>query len=480
MKLNFFSLSLLLSFCGLGAEARIEMPHVFSDNMVLQADTAAVLWGKAAPGSTVTARGSWGAQSSAKTSADGRWRMTVSTPEASYTPLSLTVTDTSDNTSLTYNNVLAGEVWFASGQSNMEMPLRGFWNQPIEDGGEQIMFSRKLGRGIRFITVPKAGSYEPKEDIDAMWVESTPETAGEFSALAWFFATALRDMLDVPVGIISCAYGGSKVEGWEPASLIANYPDRDMKAEQADEKMNEWERVGVMYNAMLLPVAGYTLKGFLWNQGESNVGGESYYGARQADMLNHWRELWGNKDMQFYFVELPGWDYGDVNGTNAALFREAQRKAAADTEGAYIVGTADLVYPDEPDDIHARNKRPIGHRMAALAATHTYGLKGVPHTYPTFKNMDVNGGEATLYFNDAWQGFSPNDDLEGFEVAGEDRVFYPAKANIDRSNLSIKVSSPEVKEIKSVRYLFRNFAIGKIRDTYGMPLMPFRTDNWDK
>ena len=118
--------------------------------------------------------------------------------------------------------------------------------------------------------------------------------------------------------------------------------------------------------------------------------------------------------------------------------------------------------------------------MAALAATHTYGLKGVPHTYPTFKNMDVNGGEATLYFNDAWQGFTPNDDLEGFEVAGEDRVFYPAKANIDRSNLSIKVSSPEVKEIKSVRYLFRNFVIGKIRDTYGMPLMPFRTDNWDK
>ncbi len=234
MKLKFFSLSLLLSLCGLCAQARIDMPHVFSDNMVLQADTAAVLWGKATPGSTVTAHGSWGAQSSAKTSADGRWRMTVSTPEASYTPLSLTVTDTSDNTSLTFNNVLAGEVWFASGQSNMEMPLRGFWNQPIEDGGEQIMFSRKLGRGIRFITVPKAGSYEPKEDIDAMWVESTPENAGEFSALAWFFATALRDMLDVPVGIISCAYGGSKVEGWEPASLIANYPDRDMKAEQAD------------------------------------------------------------------------------------------------------------------------------------------------------------------------------------------------------------------------------------------------------
>lgn len=479
MKYKFFLLPAILSsaFC---SYAKIEMPNVFTDNMVIQADTSAALWGKATPGSTVVATGSWGESASAKVGKDGKWKISIKTPLPSYKPLSINITDKSDNHNLTINNVLAGEVWVASGQSNMEMPLRGFWHQPVEGAGEQVMFSRKLGKGIRFVNVPKAGSYEPKDNFEGAWMECNPATTGELSAVGWYFATALRDMLDVPVGIVSCAYGGSKVEGWEPAEIIAKYPDRNMEAEKNNPDINEWERVGVMYNAMLLPIAGYTARGFLWNQGESNVGGHDYYPTRQTEMVHHWRDLWNNPGMQFYFVELPGWEYSGVDNTEAALFREAQHRGADVADGRHIICTSDLVYPDEPNDIHARNKRPIGQRLAAAAATYSYGIPGVPHTYPTFKNMENHGDYAILSFDNAWNGLTPNENLEGFEVAGEDRVFHPANTEIDLGKLTIKVSSPEVKDIKSVRYCFKNFAIGKVHDNYGMPLIPFRTDNWDK
>lgn len=473
------SLLLLFSAAAVTSHAAVTMPKIFSDNMVLQADTAAMLRGKATPGARVDAKGSWGATASATADRNGVWKMNIRTPKASFEPLSLTVTDGKDGKGMTFNNVLAGEVWVASGQSNMEMPLRGFWNQPIEGGGDEITFSRRNGEGIRFITVPKTASYEPLDDVNAVWVESTPENAGEFSAVAWFFARSLRDILNVPVGILSCAYGGAKVEGYEPKALIANYPDRDIKAEQANKDMKDFERVGVMYYGMLYPLRGYTARGFLWNQGESNVGGHDYYPSRQADMLDHWRELWGNKAMPFYFVELPGWVYGGNDATECALFREAQHKAAATTPGAYMVSTVDIVYPDEPDDIHARNKRPIGQRLAQAAATYTYGQKGIPHEYPKYREMEAKGNTAVLRFDNMYSGWTPNDseNIRGFEVAGADKVFHPAKVRIC-PDLSLEVSSPEVSDIKAVRYCFKNFAIGNMHDTYGMPLMPFRTDAW--
>ncbi len=471
-------LPLFLSAFAVG-EAAVTMPNMFTDNMVLQADTTAMLRGVATPGSRVDAHGSWGEDASATADDRGAWRMYIRTPKASFDPLSLTVTDSKDGKGVTIKNILAGEVWVATGQSNMEMPLKGFWNQPIEGGGEQIIFSRSLGKGIRFITVPKTVSYKLEDNVDAVWKESKPENAGDFSAVAWYFATALRDLLDVPVGILSCAYGGAKVEGYMPAEIVAKYPDRNYKAEEADKTMNDHERVCVMYNGMLYPLAGYTARGFLWNQGESNVGHHDNYGARQAEMLNHWRELWGNDRMPFYFVELPGWVYGDVNATPCAFFREAQHKAAASTPGAYIVSTSDLVYEDEPYIIHARNKRPIGNRLAQSAATYTYGVRGIPHKYPTYREMEVNGNVAVMKFDNAYNGFTPTSQLEGFEVAGEDRVFHPANAYVG-DNLTIVVSSPDVSEVKAVRYCFKNFAIGKIHDTYGMPLVPFRTDNWEQ
>lgn len=478
MNSRFSILLFLLIGISLSGNTKVKLPHLFTDNMVIQADTVAQLWGKASPNSDVNITGSWGIDITVKTDKKGDWKAGISTPAPSFNPESITITDMNDRQSVTLNNVLPGEVWIASGQSNMEMPLRGFWHQPVEGAGDEIMFSRKLGDGIRFLNVPRVVSYTPLDDFESAWQESNPETAGEFSAAAWFFARYLKDIIDRPIGIISNAWGGSKVEGWVPEEILTTYPDRNYAAEK-DSVMNDWERIGIMYNSQLHPIAGYTAKGFLWNQGESNVGRHMDYPSRQNDMVEHWRQLWNNPDMHFYFVELPGWEYGDVNGTSAALFREAQHKAETITPGSHVISTSDLVYPDEPDDIHARNKKEIGKRLAALAATYSYGIKGIPHKYPTYSRAEINGNKAEIFFDNIWQGFTPNDELEGFEVAGEDRVFHPAKARPFREGLSIIVTSDDVDDIKSVRYCFKNFAIGKIHDSYGLPIIPFRTDNWD-
>lgn len=463
----------------LPAAAKVQLPNLFSDNMVLQADTTAAIWGTASPGSKVTVATSLGANVSVTADKDGKWRTAIPTPEASYDPFTVTVTDTKDKDKVELKNVLAGEVWIASGQSNMEMPLRGYRHQPIQGGGDEIMFASKNGKGIRFLKVPRQVKYEKQTDQGGRWETSNPETAAEMSALGWFFARYLQDIIVRPIGIICNAWGGSKVEGWLPEEMLANYPDFDYNAEKNNPDINDYERVGIMYNSMLYPVAGYTARGFIWNQGESNVGKHDTYPQRQKEMVEHWRKLWNNPDMQFYFVELPGWDYGDVNGTWAAIFREAQHKGEQILPGSHIVSTSDLVYPDESDDIHARNKRDIGKRMAAAAATYSYGVKGIPHKYPTYKSVDLQGDKAVLEFNDVWQGFTPNEDLQGFEVAGADRVFYPAKAEVNREGFTITVSAPEVNDIQSVRYCFRNFAIGKVHGGLGLPLIPFRTDNWE-
>ncbi|MCH5234421.1 MAG: sialate O-acetylesterase [Muribaculaceae bacterium] len=471
------SLSILF-FISFAGNSKVNLPHVFTDNMVIQSDTIAQIWGNATPNSDVNIAGSWGIETKVKTNKEGKWKTGIPTPSPSFDPVFITITDMNDGDSVTLKNVLPGEVWIASGQSNMEMPLRGFWHQPVEGAGDEIMFSEKNGKGIRFLNVPRVKSYEPLDDFEGGWQISNPENAGEFSAAAWFFARFLKDIIDRPIGIVSNAWGGSKVEGWVTPEILATYPDRDYEAEK-DSVMNDWERIGIMYNSQLNPVAGYTAKGFLWNQGESNVGGHADYPSRQNDMVELWRSIWGNPDMPFYFVELPGWDYGDVNGTSAALFREAQHKAESITKNSHIISTSDLVYPDEPDDIHARNKKEIGKRLAAQAATYSYGIKGIPHEYPKFKNAEINGNKAEIFFDNVWQGFTPNDELEGFEVAGEDRVFFPAKAHPNREGLSIIVESEEIPDIKSVRYNFKNFAIGKIHNNFGLPIVPFRTDNWE-
>ena len=359
----------------------------------------------------------------------------------------------------------------------MEMPLRGFGIQPIEGAGEAIAYSGKYPH-IRMANVPKRQEYDKQERVEGKWNVSSPAKAAEFSALAYFFARSLSDIINTPVGIINCAYGGSKLESWLPKEMLDTYPGYDMEAERSGAKtVDPWHRIGVLYNGMLHPLAGYTIKGFLWNQGESNVGLHNEYPSHKKDLVQLWRNEWGNPDLPFYFVEMPPWSYGDPQGDHAARFRECQHKAAAMIPNTGIVCTTDLIYPHELEDVHASQKKPIGERLAFLAAAKTYGVEGIHTQYPTFKSVDYQGDKAVLTFDNAYGGLNPNRDIEGFEVAGEDKVFHPAKAVEDWDKFTITVSSPEVSDIKAVRYCFRNFAPGKLKDMLGLPLVPFRTDD---
>ncbi len=462
----------------------LELPAVLSDNMVLQQQSEAKLWGWAEKGRTVTAGASWTAETvQTKAGKDGRWSLRLKTPAAGYDLHDVWVTDGKDT--VRRKGVLIGEVWFCSGQSNMQMPLRGFWTQPIEGANEVIAHARTYYNRIRMVTIPNQDGLRPQEKVGGEWQQSTTETLPDFSAVGFFFAEELNLMLDVPIGIINCSWGGSCVEGWLPREILETYEDVDL-SEKNLSKTGDYNRPLVMYNGMIAPLAGYTVRGFAWNQGESNVGRHDTYPARLGKMVEHWRTLWENPTLPFYMVEIPPHDYGDALATNAAFLREAQYKAAAEIPGAGIISTADLSKPYEADVIHASMKKPIGQRLAWMAAAKTYGLKGFEWESPTYKSMKVReDGKVVLEFNHGRDGLNPRTDLQGFEIAGEDRVFHPAKGTTeyDPDNYwapTIVVWSEEVKKPVAVRYCFRNWMPGKEWSQGGLPLAPFRTDDWDK
>ena len=220
------------------------------------------------------------------------------------------------------------------------------------------------------------------------------------------------------------------------------------------------------------------MKGFLWNQGEANVGRHATYPSRLADMVKIWRDEWKQGELPFYFVEIPAWSYGNPDGSIAAFLREAQHKAAEIIPNSGCISTTDLIYPYEINDIHGSKKEEIGERLAFLAANRTYDIKGIDTEYPKFKSVDFHGNKAIIHLDNIENGLTPNAELDGFEVAGEDKVFYPAQAKELWYNRAIEVSSDKVPEIKSVRYCFKNFSIGNIHNLKGLPLVPFRTDDW--
>lgn len=462
---------------GLVSRAAIELPEIIGDNMVLQQRSDARLWGRATPGSTIEATASWAPHASpvrATAGADSVWELRLPTPAASGEPQALQLRG--DGSEITIANVLVGEVWLASGQSNMEMPLKGFFTQPVEGGGRAIAYSG-MHPQVRMVNIPRIGSYEPQTRVAGRWKESKPANAGEFSALAYFFACSLNDILGIPVGIINCSYGGTRLESWLPKEILDTMPGEDVQAEcDGTRKVDEWHRAAVRYNAMLLPVAGYTVAGFLWNQGESNVGDSAErLTARMNALAGHWRGLWDNPDLPFYFVEMPPWNYGNPEADYAAVFREAQHIAASQMHRAGIVCTSDLVYPHEVNDVHASRKREIGERMSWLAAADAYGIEGMPVDYPRFTDMSVDGCKATLRFSGADSGFTPNQRLDGFEACGADGVWHPAEAFEGLDSRDIHITCPEAGEIKEVRYCFRNFRIGNVHNMAGLPLIPFRS-----
>lgn len=456
------------------AVAEVTLGSMITDNMVLQQNSKASIYGSASPNSIVTVTPSWNdTPVRTKAKADGKWHVDVETPAGGYTPYSITV---SDGTPVTVNNVLIGEVWLASGQSNMEMPLKGFSGCCTENGYDEVATAGQRADRIRFYTVPLTQSYTPQEKVDATWTIPGPNTAPDYSALGWFFAKRLNDVLDVPVGIVRCAFGGAKVESWTPREILQTYPDVSLESDDI-EKTVPYLRPMLMYNAMFNPVKDYSYNGIIWYQGCSNVGGHKDYPTRLANMVEHWRKQIGDGDIPFYMVEIAPYEYG--SGA-APLLRESQWKAAEIIPNSGIICTNDCVKDYERHNIHPADKSTPGRRLAELALNKTYGFTVFPIENPRYKSHRIENGAVCVALQTSPDGICRNFDIKGFEVAGADKVFHPADSVwFNWQANEMVVSSKDVPEPVAVRYGWKDFLPGNIYGGNYLPLIPFRTDNWE-
>lgn len=457
--------------------AKVVPGSLITDNMVLQQNGKAKIYGSADPGKKVTVTPSWNGNAyQVKADKEGKWQLYVDTPSGGFTPYNITI---SDGSPVTINNVLIGEVWLASGQSNMEMPLKGFSGCCTENGYDEVAASGQQANKIRFYTVPLKQSHTPLETVDATWTVPSPETSPDYSALAWNFAKRMSDVLDVPVGIVSCAYGGAKVESWTPREILETYPDVSLDPDDY-EKMVHYHRPLLMYNAMFNPVKDYTYKGIIWYQGCSNVGAHDTYAQRLANMVEHWRKEIGEGEIPFYSVEIAPYDYGSEDGKQwAPLLREAQWKAVDIIPNSGIICTNDLVKPYERFNIHPSDKATPGKRLAELALNKTYGKTRFPIIPPKYKSHRFEDGAAWVAIDSPSDGICRNYMIEGFEVAGPDKVFHPADSVwLHWQTNEMVVSSKAVPEPVAVRYGWRDFLPGNLHAGNYLPLVPFRTDNW--
>jgi len=479
-----FLLTAFVAVALASAQAKVTLPYVMGNNMILQQQTEARLWGKTTA-KEVKVTTSWDNEVyTAKASKNGDFIVKVKTPKASYTPLSITF---DDGDRLTLSNILSGEVWVCAGQSNMEMPVKGFGNCPVEGYNDAVVTANEY-KGVHYVKIPSVMRVEPQWNSEPTeWKEVSPQTVGEASATGYFFAQVLNKTLDVPIGLIMANKGGTRVESWLTKENLKKYTKEPTDSAGIVAFKPEWDyhRAMLWGNGTFNPILNYTVRGIIYYQGCSNVGDPGdQYSERMKILVDQWRGQFGLGEIPFYFVEIAPYHYDNVNADNGARLREQQYKASQIIPNSGLVCTNDLVYPYEPAQIHPAQKKPVGQRLAYLALNKTYGLTAVGCMSPSFKDMRVTGDIVDIHLANDLGAISRFEDIQGFELAGEDRVFHPAKAEHFWQpgggywDETIRLSSPEVKKPVAIRYCFKNFQIGNLKNAAGLPLFPFRTDNW--
>ncbi len=450
----------------LPAGATIKLPPIFCDNMVLQQKSEASIWGKAGERKIVSIRTSWNQKSyTTKAGSDGFWKLKVHTPEAGG-PYSIII---SDGKILTLSGVLIGEVWLCSGQSNMAMTLKGYYNQPIEGGNDAIANSKN--ENIRLFTVQHNRKSLPQYSFEGSWEECNPGNVANFSAVAYYFGRKLQNLLGVPVGLISSSRGGTAIEQWIREESLMKF-DR-VKMLQDDVSSRDYS---TLFNGMIYPIAGYNIRGVIWYQGEANRKHPLKYEKLLQKLIYSWRAEWNIGEFPFYLFQIAPYDYGDPS-INSAFLRDAQRKVAQKMQNVEMVSLIDI---GEEHIIHPSKKELAGDRMALLAMVKTYGMKGVEYSGPVLKEMTVKGNVVKLTFTHAENGFTTyGKELVSFKIAGEDKYFHPANAEITWMDHSISLWCPFVEKPVAVRYAFDDFVVGELYNTEGLPASSFRTDDWE-
>lgn len=453
------------------AFAQPKLPGIFSDNMVLQQNANVPVWGWADASKSITIKTSWNNKVyTGKTNANGAWKIKVATPAAGG-PYTVSI---SDGKTIVLKNILIGDVWFCGGQSNMEMPVKGFPSQPVLNSNEDILSSSN--NNIRQIKITRAANTTLQDSVKSTsWLIASPGTTGEFTATGWYFAAALQKQLNIPIGLINCNWGGSSVEAWMDAEALKDFSDVKIPA-ITDSVKTPTSTATVMYNAMLHPVLGYGIKGVIWYQGEANRLKPDQYAKLFPAMVQQWRKQWNMGEFPFYYCQIAPYNYNrfKVTADNSAYMRDVQRKALGNISNS---GMAVLMDVGEEFFIHPPNKKAAGQRLALLALHQTYGFNGFGYASPLYDSITIKNSVVTIHFRNAPNGLSSfGQPLINFEIAGADKRFYPAKAIIQGNK--VLVSTPEVAEPVAVRYAFKDFVKGELFNSEGLPASSFRTDDW--
>ena len=451
------------------APAAVKLASLIGDNMVLQRGEAVPIWGWDDPGTQVTVTMG---ETKVTATADAKGKWCVQLPAmAAGGPHTLTVAGT---TSVTVSNILVGDVWLCSGQSNMEWPVGA------SDNAQQEIAAADYPR-IRHIKIPHVPADQPKEEVAAgPWQVCTPENVPGWTAVGFFFARYLQQQLDVPVGLIGSNWGGTRIEPWTPpvgfqqvpalkeiADNLATFP-----AKNADGNINHQSPLA-LYNGMIAPLVPYGIKGALWYQGESNNGEAMLYFEKKKALINGWRALWNKPDLPFYFVQLAPFRYGG-DPKNLAGIWEAQTATLAlpNTGMAVTVDISNLT------DIHPKNKQDVGKRLALWALYQLYGKSDLVYSGPLYKSLAVEGNKIRLTFDHVGGGLVSRNGqpLNWFTIAGEDKNFVEAKAEIDGD--TVVVSADAVANPVAVRFGWTQEAEPNLSNKAGLPASPFRTDKW--
>jgi len=400
---------------------------------------------------------------------EGRFQVSVKTPKAGG-PYFIGF---KDKDYVLLNNVMIGEVWICSGQSNMEMQMKGFKQQPVEGTTEELL--RCKDSQLRLFTVKRHVSLTPETDVTGQWYEANSASVRDFSATAYYFGKALRQMLDVPVGLIVTSWGGSACEAWMAPEWLKAFPKVQQTITEEDMKKLQQRCPTALYYGQLRPLVGYGMRGAIWYQGEDNVPRYDYYAPLLARMVEGWRADWQQGQFPFYYCQIAPYDYSLIKWQDSQLLREQQAKAEEliPNSRMAVLMDAGLEY-----GIHPRKKRQAGERLAILALNNTYGVKGLPD-FAKYKEVEFKGDTAVISFDRSkeWVYFEHGTSSRNFEVAGADKVFHPAtKVWVSRNRVYVKCD--EVLKPVAVRYAFKDWVEGDLMHD-GLPVSSFRTDEWE-
>lgn len=474
--LNKLVLSIIALCAAVPAFAEISISSIFGSGMVLQQNSVVTLRGEATPSSRLTVKPTWGGRAATvAVGADGHWTCDLSTPSYGG-PYEITVKGDGykEKDTKTLTDVLIGEVWLCSGQSNMEMPMRGFRGQPVE-GSADVIAAASPARKIRLYRQPNAWSTTVVDEIkDAEWTKADAQNVAGFSAVGYVFADQLESTLDIPVGLIQCAWSMSTIEAWMPRTTFEkSFPEIHLPDVAQTEFGWTQGTPTLLWNAMLKPWQGFPIAGVLWFQGEANTPNAERYGRLFPAMVEDWRALFKNDSLPFYYCQLAPWRDMGCEKTLWADFRHVQTQMLDKVPGTGMVTIGDC---GDSTFIHFPKKIAVGKRFAYLALENNYGYKGLDSRAPIAEKVWADGDSAYIVqFKHGQHGLTPeNATLEGFEIVDDRGVAHPAKAFILNGDRKVKVINPGVKYPAEVRYGYHNYYEASLFNNIGIPAAPFK------